>query len=205
MKTKERILEAALELFNENGVSDVTTHHVAAKCGISSGNLYYHYRNKEEIIHALFNQALAFISEQEKNIGEIGKATTSTIEQSLSLLGTLNWRYRFLKRDLPLILMKDPQLQDKFHAIHQLQLGNLNRDITRAVTDRLYKELSQVETIRLSKVFWLVALFWPTFLEVSGDGFTKENLDEGIDLIRLLINMLLSEQGKERIRLEDNK
>lgn len=205
MKAKERILEAALELFNENGIADVTTHHVAAKCGMSPGNLYYHYRNKEEIIHDLFDQALEFIGEQEKNIGLNKKATTNTIEQSLALLGTLNWRYRFLKRDLPLILMNDQQLRDKFHAIHQLQLSNLNRDIAKAVTDGLYKELSPVEIMRLSKVFWLVALFWPTFLEVSGDGFTRENLDEGIDLIRLLINMMLSEQGKEQICLEDNK
>jgi AcrR family transcriptional regulator len=205
LKTKERILEAALELFNENGIADVTTHHVAAKCGISPGNLYYHYHNKQEIIHALFDQALEFIGEQEKNIGVNGKAATKTIEKSLALLGTLNWRYRFLKRDLPLILMNDQQLRDKFHAVHQLQLGNLNRDITKAVTDGLYKELSPVDTMRLSKVFWLVALFWPTFLEVSGDGFTRENLDEGIDLIRLLNNMMLSEQGKEQICLEDNK
>lgn len=205
MKAKERILEAALELFNENGIADVTTHHVAAKCGMSPGNLYYHYRNKEEIIHDLFDQALEFIGEQEKNIGLNKKATTNTIEQSLAILGTLNWRYRFLKRDLPLILMNDQQLRDKFHAIHQLQLSNLNRDIAKAVTDGLYKELSPVEIMRISKVFWLVALFWPTFLEVSGDGFTRENLDEGIDLIRLLINMMLSEQGKEQICLEDNK
>lgn len=205
MKAKERILEAALELFNENGIADVTTHHVAAKCGMSPGNLYYHYRNKEEIIHALFDKALEFIAEQEKSIDINGRATKNTIEQSLALLGTLNWRYRFLKRDLPLILMNDQQLRDKFHAIHQLQLSNLNRDIAKAVTDGLYKELSPVEIMRISKVFWLVALFWPTFLEVSGDGFTRENLDEGIDLIRLLINMMLSEQGKEQICLEDNK
>jgi AcrR family transcriptional regulator len=205
LKTKNRILEAALELFNIQGVTEVTTHHVASKCGISPGNLYYHYRNKEEIIRALFDQALVFISEQEKTIDTTGKATTNTIEQSLTLLSTLNWRYRFLKRDLPIILMNDLQLQEKFHAIHQQQISNLNRDIKKAMNDGLYKELSPVETMNLSKIFWLVALFWPTFLEVSGDGFTKENLDKGIDLIRLLVNTVLSEQGRKHICLGENK
>ena len=205
MKTRDRILEAALELFNENGVSEVTTHHVAIKCGISPGNLYYHYRNKEAIIRALFDQALIFVAEQAKHINKTTNATTTIIEQSLTLLSTLNWRYRFLKRDLPILLMNDPLLRETFHAVHQQQVGNLKQELTEAMSDGLYKELSPTETRQLSKIFWLVALFWPTFLEVSGDGFTREHLEEGIDLIRLLINLMLTEIGKERFCLEGNK
>ena len=203
MKTRECILEAALELFNENGVSEVTTHHVATKCGISPGNLYYHYRNKEEIIRALFDQALEFISEQEKAIDKASSATAHTIEQSLTLLSTLNWRYRFLKRDLPIILMNAPSLREKFHFIHQQQIANLNKDLNKAMAYGLIKRLSPRETMYLSKIFWLVALFWPTFLEVSGDGFTKDNLEEGIDLIRLLNKVIMTNKGEKQSPLEE--
>lgn len=41
--TKTRIQDAALELFNRRGATEVTTHDIAAGCGISPGNLYYHY------------------------------------------------------------------------------------------------------------------------------------------------------------------
>ncbi|MFN8512060.1 MAG: helix-turn-helix domain-containing protein [Chloroflexia bacterium] len=56
MSTRERILDAALGLFNERGTAVVSTNHIAAACGISPGNLYYHFRNKEEIIRALFDR-----------------------------------------------------------------------------------------------------------------------------------------------------
>ena len=205
MRTKDRILEAALELFNEKGVSKVSTHHIAAKCEISPGNLYYHFNNKEEIIRALFNQALLFVTEQDNITKASKQTTTSSIEASLAFLNTLNWRYRFLKRDLPIILMTDAQLREKFHAIHQQQVESLNRDLQKAIADGFYRELSPPDTVRLSKIFWLVALFFPTFLEVSGEEYTQENMAEGVYLIRLLINTMLTDKGKEQIHLEENK
>ena len=57
--TRKRILETALRLFNEFGTAAVSTNRIAAEAGISPGNLYYHYRNKEEIIRGLVEDLLA--------------------------------------------------------------------------------------------------------------------------------------------------
>ncbi len=56
MKTRDRILECALQLFNEQGEPNVTTLEIATEMGISPGNLYYHFHGKEPLILALFER-----------------------------------------------------------------------------------------------------------------------------------------------------
>ena len=50
------ILKAALSLFNERGSAAVSTNHIATELGISAGNLYWHFRYKEAIIRALWEE-----------------------------------------------------------------------------------------------------------------------------------------------------
>lgn len=54
--TKEKILDTALELFNEQGIESVTVRHIAQAMGISHGNLQYHYANTDLIIQALYDR-----------------------------------------------------------------------------------------------------------------------------------------------------
>ena len=56
MKTRDRILECALHLFNQKGEPNVSTMEVANEMGISPGNLYYHFHGKEPLILGLFER-----------------------------------------------------------------------------------------------------------------------------------------------------
>ena len=56
MKTRDRILECALQLFNQQGEPNVSTLEIANELGISPGNLYYHFHGKEPLIHGLFER-----------------------------------------------------------------------------------------------------------------------------------------------------
>lgn len=56
MKTRDRILECALILFNQQGEPNVSTLEIANELGISPGNLYYHFHGKEPLVLGLFER-----------------------------------------------------------------------------------------------------------------------------------------------------
>lgn len=55
MTTRERIIETALNLFNEQGYHNVSVREIARQLNISPGNLSYHFAQKEDILNHLLN------------------------------------------------------------------------------------------------------------------------------------------------------
>ncbi len=55
--TRDRILDAALEVFSERGFDGATVRQIAAKVGVSDPALYAHFKGKQEIFEALLKLA----------------------------------------------------------------------------------------------------------------------------------------------------
>ena len=98
VNTYTRIINASLALFNEEGERNISTNHIAAHLGISPGNLYYHFRNKDEIIVQLFKRyseaLLVYLNEA---------VLPSNVEDSINYMAGIYdvmWEYRFLFSDV---------------------------------------------------------------------------------------------------------
>ena len=52
IQTRERIIDVANRLFYEEGIRAVSVDTISEKAGISKKTLYYHFKNKEELIAA---------------------------------------------------------------------------------------------------------------------------------------------------------
>jgi AcrR family transcriptional regulator len=115
---RERIIEASLELFNARGVRSVTTNRIAAHLSISSGNLYYHFRNKEEIIREIFPR-IAEAARRSIRLPEKGQITAAHVGRyHLAGIRSL-WEYRFFFRDLAELLSRDPILAEDYRELQR--------------------------------------------------------------------------------------
>ena len=63
MKTRDRIKATAISLFNEKGATNVSTVQISEVMGISPGNLYYYFTNKEHIIRCIWQEDMVPVSD----------------------------------------------------------------------------------------------------------------------------------------------
>ena len=110
--TQTRIVDAALELFNEHGTAAVSTNRIAEHCGISKGNLHYHFHNKQEIIRFLFQRAV-----DEMDAGWYRDHLAATLEHMAAMFVRqlqLIRDYRFFYREMADLLRQDRVLRRRF-------------------------------------------------------------------------------------------
>jgi len=113
--TRERILEASLRLFNDEGVAAISAHRVAAELGISPGNLHYHFKTKQAIVERLFMRF------EGRLVPCIDATASVTALDDLWLSLHLNFEavseYRFIYRDISYFLNEFPALEARSHAL----------------------------------------------------------------------------------------
>ena len=86
MSTKDKILDAALTLFAENGYNGTSVEQIAKAVGIKAPSLYKHYQGKEDILNALIDSAEVRYEEMfgsERNIGKIPESREEFIEMTM--------------------------------------------------------------------------------------------------------------------------
>lgn len=144
IKTKDRILQMALALFNAQGEPSITTLDISNELDISPGNLYYHYKGKDAIVSALFQQF-------EQELKELQSIDDTAGLLDVCLYLQLNFevmaRYLFLFRDLNDVLQRY-SLQKRFQSI----LNSQRRALT-SLCDRLRQEqVLQADTAAIAQL-----------------------------------------------------
>ena len=85
--TKERILEAALEMFSQNGYAGTNIRELSASLGLVKSGVYKHYESKEAIWNALLDQMIAYYADHFGSADHL-----PTVPDSLEALTRLTMR-----------------------------------------------------------------------------------------------------------------
>ncbi len=186
-QTRERILETSLRLFNHLGAPHVTTADIAGEMNISPGNLYYHFRNKDQIIAELY---AAFETRLEDLLGapEGRLADVEDLWLFLHLLFEAMWEFRFLYRDLDEILSRDRRLAMRFTRFVRRGVDTMI-ELCRSMVVARAMRASDREIAALSENVVVVATYWMSYQKILAgeDQADKINLDHAAYQVLSLI------------------
>ena len=176
LKTKDRILQISLQLFNERGERSVTTNHIAAELGISPGNLYYHFRNKHEIIKELMHQYQVETLEM-LSLPEDRPLTTNDKINYFQVLSGQLWNYRFIHRGVYHLVERNEELK-KIYPRFAGQVMQQGQRIYQAFVDAGLMKMTPSEIEALIINLWIVLTNWTNFLYMSGHISDNNHLEE---------------------------
>jgi AcrR family transcriptional regulator len=198
-RTRERILETSLALFNARGEPNVTTNHIADELEISPGNLYYHFRNKDDIIEQLFAQYEERIDRAlvtpEGRLPEL-----EDIWLQLHLVYECIWDFRFLYRDLVDILSRNRKLRMHFARILK-RAADSATDVMRGLVQAGIMRASAAEVEATANNILLLATFWLNFSSVRGQTDEQQAIRQGIRQVMMLLAPFL--RDAERLHLNN--
>ncbi len=195
-RTRERIIETSLRLFNDFGEPNVTTTVISDEMNISPGNLYYHFHNKDEIIEAIF---AAFEQEIEETLAAPTRrlANVEDVWLFLHLLFEQIWKYRFFYRDLNDLLTRNRVLEIHFkqimaHKVHTATIlceGLVSTGAMRATTEELRA---------LATNMAVIASYWLSF-EYTCDPRGKVEsgrIGRGVYQVMAMVSPFLRDESK---------
>ncbi|RMG07311.1 MAG: TetR/AcrR family transcriptional regulator [Acidobacteria bacterium] len=66
---RDAILRAAIKVFSENGYFNSKVSDIARQAGVADGTVYLYFKNKDDILHSIFQHAMSiFIAEAKKEL-----------------------------------------------------------------------------------------------------------------------------------------
>jgi AcrR family transcriptional regulator len=160
-RTKERILETALALFNRLGEPSVTPTAIAEEMGISPGNLHYHFPSKEKIVEALF---AAFRAEIEHTLAApvTRPSDVEDVWLFLHLVFEAIWKYRFLYRDITDLVARYRTIERQFRLVLAHKQTTATAILTGLVAGG-HMTASSADVEALAANMTLIATYWLSF------------------------------------------
>jgi AcrR family transcriptional regulator len=181
-QTQSRIVDAALALFNEHGTAAVSTNRIADACGISKGNLHYHFRNKGEIIQSIFRRIV-----DEMNASWYQDHTQPTIRHMAEMFARqvlLIYQYRFFYRELPALLRDDPLLMQRYRDNRHRRMAALVEffaELDRAGALRMNGDRDLISSLVHST--WIISDNWLNSQQLLGGQLDDQAVLAGYHLI----------------------
>ena len=196
MKTKDKIIATAIDLFNIHGTKAISTNHIAKEMGISPGNLYYHFRNKNDIIRSISDN----FSNELESVLKIQLDTISDFSSNLTSLFNrffkIQQSYQFLFLEGVHLTKQDSKLLDNYTNLRSLIKKGYHELLSNLVKIKIMKRQSLNIIDELLDTQWIIMWYWINHTILDRNTYDDFQIKKGIKLSFSIIKPQLTSIGK---------
>lgn len=194
--TKQKILSKSLELFNEQGISNVSLRMISSEAGISVGNLQYHYKKREEIVEALYFQLVG-------EIDEIYALKTDDLMMALLNFSVelfkILYEYRFFLLDFVTITRNNQKIKKHYSELSKQREEAFLQIIEVLIQHGIFqKEQLRNEYHSLFKRIEVISNFWFSSELIQADKLSKKSIEAYTVLVNQSVYPYLTGEAKKR-------
>ncbi|MCA0133899.1 TetR/AcrR family transcriptional regulator [Winogradskyella alexanderae] len=194
-KTKQKIADTALHLFNMKGLSQVTLRTIAKEMGISQGNLNYHYKKREDIIEEIYYRLVKEMDDSMDKIkgADIGLTLFSDITAAVL---QNSFKYRFFFFDFIQIMRENKKIKRHYKSLVDIRKTQIITFFDQLVQGGLMREEQLPnEYTFLYKRFQIFGDFWMASAEIEKKQISEKTIVEYLEIITQSIYPYLTEKG----------
>ena len=196
MKTKDKIIATAIDLFNIHGTKAISTNHIAKEMGISPGNLYYHFRNKNDIIRSISdnfsNELGSALKIQLDTISDFSSNLTSLFNRFFKIQQS----YQFLFLEGVHLTKQDSKLLDNYTNLRSLIKKGYHELLSNLVKIKIMKRQSLNIIDELLDTQWIIMWYWINHTILDRNTYDDFQIKKGIKLSFSIIKPQLTSIGK---------
>jgi len=140
VKTKDKILSGAKDLYNEKGYSSTTTRDIAKHIDISPGNLHYHFPHSNEILEALFESFAMKMNELLETTSISDSSSIELLYNYIEQTTSLIYEYKFLFINFTDILRENLKINNMYKEIHSRRRVEFERLFTTFQNKKIFRD-----------------------------------------------------------------
>ncbi|CCH51682.1 putative transcriptional regulator [Fibrisoma limi BUZ 3] len=196
MTTKERIVEKALLLFNEQGADNVTVRTIAGHLGMSHGNLCYHFASTDVLIERLYDQLVDRLSIGIDAVSTMPALTMGLLRELSKQSFHLLYDYRFLLRDFAGIMRRIPALAERHQALVRRRKEVFRMLVAQMRANGWYRAepYAGYDEHFLEQLF-IIGDFWLSSAEVLYEGPESEKINHYVAVFEAALVPMLTPAG----------
>lgn len=195
--TKNRIIDAAIDLFSENGYAETSVRDIGKKTGIRSSSIYYHFESKEAILNHILDEYIKIVREsthqerwnEEKDV-IIAKDSKISSNEIVNLMffkfeGSRSLQYIKMAKIICNEATRNEIVRDYLHY-----QANESFSFLKSILDSLLEadKILQCDTTKLACILYTITFAFMHFSSIGKENIYNE--DEETNMFSLLEYML---------------